>query len=280
MRRSDNLSDITAWLDNAGRYPLLPADRVNMIGKQIQSLPKGDPKRQRLVNTLVRHNLRLVARYVHGFMDRCSHNKWGSPETVDYLQTGAIGLMRAAEMFDPTRGYTFATYANFWIRSAVGRYNIKSLTPVTVSESATRELMYYKRNGKSTCRKGEPVATLSKIRELARMAGAAYQCVSLNVSNENGHELIDSIAGQNTSQELADFAQQIHEAIDEAGITPMGKEVLLSYAVHGETMNQIANRLGITPHQVRKEKDLAFRLAKSCPEAFGVVHCTSNTAPS
>lgn len=280
MRRSDNLSDITAWLDNAGRYPLLPADRVNMIGKQIQSLPEGHPRRKKLVNTLVQHNLRLVPRYVHGFMDRCSHNKWGSPETVDYLQTGALGLVRAAEMFDPTRGYTFSTYANFWIRSFVGRYNLKSMTPVSVAESATRQLLYYKRNGRPENRNDRPEVAKKKIMELARLAGAAYSCVSLNVPSDTGHELIDIIPSQETNEDLKAFSRRIYKAIDEAGITSVGKEILLSNMVHGETLTQIAERLGMSAKDIKKEKDLAIELAKARPEAFGVVNCVGNTAPS
>ena len=127
-------STISKWLDNAGRYPLLATDAVLEIAKCIQELPEGDPTRTRLINKLVKHNLRLVTRFVKSFM-KTSHQKWGSPETVDYLQVGAMGLMRAAEKYDPRKGYAFSTYANHWIRSAVSRYNMKTLTPVHVSES-------------------------------------------------------------------------------------------------------------------------------------------------
>lgn len=269
MSRNQNQSDITSWLDNAGRYPLLSAERVNMIAKQIQSLPENSRKRRKLINTLVQHNLRLVPRFVHGFMDRCSHNKWGSPETVDYLQTGAMGLVRAAEMFDPTRGYTFATYANFWIRSLISRYNMKTLTPVYVSESASRQLIFYKRNGFIGGRKDRPEMSKQKIKELALLAGAAYSCTSLNCPNEYGHELIDFIPDDSPSHYLETFANEINDAMDRAGVSPIGKEILVSYIVRNEKLKQISERLGISVGRVKSEKDLAIQLAQACPEAFG-----------
>lgn len=279
MTSKDNHSDITAWLDNAGRYPLLPADRVNMIAKQIRALPNGHPKRQKLINTLVRHNLRLVPRFVRGFMDRCSHNKWGSIETVDYLQTGALGLVKAAEKFDPTRGYTFSTYANFWIRSFISRYNMKTLTPVYVSQSASRHLIFYKRNGVSSSRNNKPELSEKKLEELKRLASAAYECVSLNIANDSGQEMLDLIQDNNPSHDMEMFANQIHEAMDQVGITALGKEILLSYTVHDETLKQISERLGLPVNRVKAEKDRAIRLAKACPEAFGRGKLCMQTSP-
>lgn len=279
MSRNDNQSDITYWLDNAGRYPLLSAERVNMIAKQIQSLPEDSCKRRKFVNTLVRHNLRLVPRFVRGFMKHCSHNKWGSPETVDYLQIGAMGLVRAAEMFDPTRGYTFATYANFWIRSLISRYNMKTLTPVSVSESASRQLACYKRNGFVSNRKDRPEMSKKKIEELTRLTKAAYSCTSLNSPNEYGHELIDSIPDQNPSPDLEAFANEINDAIDQAGISPMGKKILLSYTVENKTLKGISEQLGVSIGRIKSEKDRAIKLAQACPEAFGRARLCKQHSP-
>ncbi len=268
MAKFNNQSDITSWLDNAGRFPLLPAERVNAIATQIQSLPDDSPRRRKLVNTLVQHNLRLVARFVKNFMDGCSHNKWGSPETVDYLQTGSLGLVRAAEMFDPKRGYTFATYANFWIRSLISRYNMKTLTPVYVSESASRQIIFYKRNGYLKSRTNGQDVSEEKVEALKRLAIAAYNCTSLNIPNDTGRELLELVLDESAAPVLDVFGDEIHQAMDEVGISAMGKEVLLAYVVHNETLKQIAERLGISPHRAKVEKDRALRLAQASPEAF------------
>jgi RNA polymerase sigma factor (sigma-70 family) len=268
MNKFDNQSDITSWLDNAGRFPLLPAERVSAIATEIQSLPEDSPRRRKLVNTLVQHNLRLVARFVKGFMSGCCHNKWGCPETVDYLQTGSLGLVRAAEMYDPKRGYTFATYANFWIRSLISRYNMKTLTPVYVSESASRQLIFYKRNGYLKSRTDGQEVPQEKIDNLKRLAVAAYSCVSLNIPSETGNELMDSVPDESEAPTLDAFGDEIHRAMDGVGVSAIGKEVLLGYFVREEKLKDIAERLGVSAHRAKIEKDRAVRLVKASPELF------------
>lgn len=268
MDNKDQQSDITAWLDNAGRYPLLPAEQVTTIAKRIQSLPEDSPKRRELINKLVRHNLRLVPRFVHGFMNRCSHNKWGCPETVDYLQNGAIGLVRAAEKFDPTRGYTFATYATFWIRSKVSKYNMKTVSAVTVSESASRQLVFYKRNGYLKLRSGDGNATKAQIEELERTTAAAYGCLSLNAKNDEGYELMNAIPDIGRESKVDTFVMEASDAMTKAGISEIGKKILFATFVDDESMKQIGERFGLSVGSVKNEKDKAVRLARARPELF------------
>jgi len=268
MSYKNTKSDLTIWLDNAGRFPVLPPERINSIAKQIQALPEDSKKRRKLVNTLVQHNLRLVPNFVHGFMSRCSHNKWGSHETVDYLQVGVIGLVRAAEKFDPTRGYTFATYATFWIRSKVSKYNMKTLSAVTVSESASRQLIFYKRNGYLNHRNGSGRVSEAQIRELEYTTSAAYKCVSLNVTNESGHELMSVVPDRKQSNSIDVFAVEADNAMTLAGISEIGKEILFSSIIQDQSMKQIGQRLGISVARVKNEKDKAIRMARARPSVF------------
>ena len=264
-------TDIASWLKNAGRYPLLPPARIIVIARQIQALPEDSPKRRKLVNTLVRHNLKLVVRYVNRFMDSSSHNKWGSAETVDYLQTASLGLVRAAEMYDPTRGYTFATYAAFWIRSFISRYNMKTITPVSVSESAAREIIFYKRNGYLRLRNGDRDTSNKKIQNVARLVGATYQCVSLNMVNDHDYELIDMVQGDDASGQPEASYEKASKMLDSAGISSIGKEILLSCLVEKQSVTEVSERLGLSVYQVRTIKKQAITLAQRHPEAFGVL---------
>jgi RNA polymerase nonessential primary-like sigma factor len=269
-----NTSDeITAWLDNAGRFPVLSPERVTLISRQIQSLPRGSRKRTRLVQKLVEHNLRLVVRYVKSFMDSKSHNRWGAVETVDYLQVGVIGLQRAAEMFDPARGYAFSTYANHWIGSTVNRYNLKTMTPVHVSESAARNLIFFRRNGyfpdhyrrENGKYKAMPEA---RARRFILDLKAAYGYISTDVPLEGGASFGTLIKDDRDDWQFSEFSRSVDEGLYEAGVSRLGRDILLDYYVDGKTNAQIAQERGISLKKTKYEKQIAMRLARRKPEAF------------
>lgn len=64
---------------------------------------------------MVEANLRLAPALLHR-LRLAAH-----PQADDYLQAALVGLIRAAELFDPTTGYTFATYADYHMRQAIAR---------------------------------------------------------------------------------------------------------------------------------------------------------------
>lgn len=266
---NDSQADITYWLNAAGRYPLLPAERVMMIARQIQALPKESPKRRRLINTLVNHNLRLVARFVRVFMDRKSRYQWGSVETVDYLQQGAIGLTRAAELYDPARGYAFSTYANHWIRSAVTRYNMKSLSPVSVSESASRRAVFYKRNGYLRSGRSQNHLSPERIKRFLDELRNAYQYTSTDAKlTEDGGALADFIPDHSQNTEFAAYQQSIESILTGIGVSEIGCHTLIESYINGRTTKEIAADLGVTANKIKTEKRLATEIARQCPAAF------------
>jgi hypothetical protein len=115
-------SEATAWLAAAGRVPMLtPAEEVHLGGlvrrwqdwepSPAEAPPAVARRGIRARNRIVAANLRLVAMVVSRI--------GGDGLLVDRLQNGAIGLVRAAEKFDPSRGYKFSTYSYLWIRQAI-----------------------------------------------------------------------------------------------------------------------------------------------------------------
>jgi RNA polymerase primary sigma factor len=118
-------SDVSWYLDQIGREPLLTAAEEITLGNAVRAWldhPDGSEHAPRSVkrigkrakDRMVRANLRLVVHVVQRIGRRTSL------EFMDLVQAGNLGMIRAVELFDPARGYKFSTYAYWWIRQGVG----------------------------------------------------------------------------------------------------------------------------------------------------------------
>jgi RNA polymerase sigma factor (sigma-70 family) len=117
------------YLNQIGKIPLLTAAEEIELGNSIQRmmplLDKPNPTKEeqkvirigkRAKKRMVQGNLRLVISVAS------KYNKMTSRLSMqDLIQEGNIGLIRAVEMFDPSRGYKFSTYAYWWIRQGIMR---------------------------------------------------------------------------------------------------------------------------------------------------------------
>lgn len=110
-RGSDSSYDsIQMYLKEIGQYSLISATNEKDLAKRIQA---GDKEAK---NLLARANLRLVVSIAKKYVGR-------SPDLtlLDLIQEGNLGLFKAVDKFDWTKGYKFSTYATWWIRQAITR---------------------------------------------------------------------------------------------------------------------------------------------------------------
>lgn len=105
---SEHDEGIPSYLSRLTQAPLLTAEEEVALTRAVQA---GDESaRQRLIES----NMRLVINIAKTYRNRAI-------PLEDLIQEGAIGLMQAAERFDPDKGFRFSTYATHWIRQAIGR---------------------------------------------------------------------------------------------------------------------------------------------------------------
>ena len=98
----------TLYLQQVSKIPLLSQEKESELAAQIAAGNK------EAIKELAEHNLRLVVSIAKKYVG-C-----GLP-LLDLIQEGNIGLMRAAEQFDASKGFRFSTYATWWIRQSISR---------------------------------------------------------------------------------------------------------------------------------------------------------------
>ena len=99
---------VRMYLKEIGRINLLTSDEEFEYAKRAEA---GDEEAKRM---LAESNLRLVVSIAKRYVGR-------GMLFLDLIQEGNIGLMKAVDKFDPTKGYKFSTYATWWIRQAITR---------------------------------------------------------------------------------------------------------------------------------------------------------------
>jgi RNA polymerase primary sigma factor len=101
---------IQMYLREIGQYPLLTTPEERALAKRVM---EGDEEAR---NLLARANLRLVVSIAKRYIGRSA-----DLTLLDLIQEGNIGLFKAVDKFDYTKGFKFSTYATWWIRQAITR---------------------------------------------------------------------------------------------------------------------------------------------------------------
>ncbi len=109
-KHDPSYDSIQIYLKEIGQYPLLNASQERDLAKRIEA---NDDEAK---NLLARANLRLVVSIAKKYVGRSS-----DLTLLDLIQEGNLGLFKAVEKFDWTKGYKFSTYATWWIRQSITR---------------------------------------------------------------------------------------------------------------------------------------------------------------
>jgi RNA polymerase primary sigma factor len=175
-----NTSDANWYSKQIKRVPMLTAAEEITLGTTVQNWlndenpsPVLERRGRRAQNRMVEANLRLVVTVANKYL-----HKVPASDYMDLIQAGNIGLVRAVEKYDPTRGYKFSTYAYWWIRQGISRHCETAIRIVRLPSSATQKLYQL------------AVATRRLVQELHRSPTKSELAQALEVTTEELEQII------------------------------------------------------------------------------------------
>jgi RNA polymerase sigma-32 factor len=124
-------SGIRHYLEEIRRFPMLDRQEEYMLAKRWREGGDRDA-----AHKLVTSHLRLVAKIAQ------SYRGYGLP-IADVISEGHVGLMRAAERFEPEKGFRFTTYAVWWIKAAIQEYILRSWSLVKLGTTANQKRLFF-----------------------------------------------------------------------------------------------------------------------------------------
>ncbi len=254
---------VKVYLKEIGRVPLLSADEEIELAVRMS---QGDEiARKRLSEA----NLRLVVSIAKRYVGR-------GMQFLDLIQEGNLGLIKAVEKFDHTKGFKFSTYATWWIRQAITRaiadqartiripvHMVETINKVIrVNRQLLQELGHDPSPEETAEEMGMPV---EKVREILKIA---QEPVSLEtpIGEEEDSHLGDFIEDDTASEpsEAASFTLLKEQLVDVMStLTPREEKVLrLRFGIEdgrSRTLEEVGKEFNVTRERIRQIEAKALR---------------------
>jgi RNA polymerase sigma factor (sigma-70 family) len=306
-------SSLSAFLGEIGRHQLLTPEQELMLGRKVQemvaitepcliaggsgpSCEYNDNQRfvirrgEKAKNQMITANLRLVVNLAKRYQGK-------GLDLLDLIQEGTIGLTRAVEKYDPTRGHRFSTYAYWWIRQGLNRaLSTQSRTiriPVNVNEKLTKlraaKARVMQRNGLTAT--GEQLADFMNIplTEVEDLLACELRSVTVSLqgvvkSKSDPSELVDILPSDEIPPmeraEIAERSASVWALLSKANLTPKEhKVVTLRFGLDGtnewRTLAEVARHMNCSREYCRQVVQKALRKLRKTGIQSGLVESTN-----
>ncbi len=254
---------VRVYLKEIGRVPLLTSEEEIELSIRIAD---GDEKaKQRLAEA----NLRLVVSIAKRYVGR-------GMQFLDLIQEGNLGLIKAVDKFDYTKGFKFSTYATWWIRQAITRAIADQARTIRIPVHMVETINKVKKTSSQLLHKNgrdpsaEEIAeeldmTPDKVREILRLA---QEPVSLEtpIGEEEDSHLGDFIPDDEAlspadAASISLLKEQLAEVLKT--LTPREEKVLsLRYGLedgHPRTLEEVGKEFNVTRERIRQIEAKALR---------------------
>ena len=307
------MSSLSDFLGEIGRHQLLTPEKELTMGRKVQEMvilinrcqsaggkgpaceysdieKKTIRNGEKAKNAMITANLRLVVNLAKRYQGK-------GLELLDLIQEGTLGLTRAVEKYDPSRGHRFSTYAYWWIRQGLNRaLSTQSRTiriPVNINEKLTKL-----RSAKSKLMqlKGIPPTSLELAEELKISKDEVDELLSCELrsitvslqgtvkSKSDPSELVDILPSEQTPpMELAELAERTASAwqlLDKSNLTEKERRIVsLRFGLDGSnewrTLAEVARHMSCSREYCRQVVQRALRKLRKTGIQNGLVDSVS-----
>jgi RNA polymerase primary sigma factor len=253
------------YLVEIGRAPLISIDEEIELAQKIK---KGGPEGERAKNKLVTANLRFVVSVAKQYQHQ-------GLTLTDLIDEGNIGLIKAAQKFDETRGFKFISYAVWWIRQSIlqalaeqSRIVRLPLNQVGSLNKISKAFSKFEQENERRPSAEELAEQLDlpvdKVADTMKVSGRHISVDAPFVEGED-NSLLDVLV--NDDSPMADrslvgesLSKEIDRTLDT--LTPREKEIIRMFfgiGEHEKTLEEIGDRFNLTRERVRQIKEKAIR---------------------
>ena len=175
MSRNDS-NNVALYMKDIHRADLLTREEENELARSWV-----ETRDEQAAAELIKRNLRFVVKVAMGY------RKYGVP-LPDLIQEGNLGLIRAVEKFDPSRGTRLISYAVWWIKAYIQSHIIQTWSLVRIGTTQAQRRLFYKLP-KALATSPEGEGTEKRIGRIAEELGARRKDVVLMMNTLRGHDL-------------------------------------------------------------------------------------------